>query len=152
AHFLNLALYFLGEEEDVSAEPVSVEAELYRVNPIENYDTCSMRVSVKVGDRETPVVVLMTHACAESAGPAIVIHGERGTLRFTHMRHIELNGEPDVRKAMTLRQVHSFMQRGFAAWARGEDASVATLEMARMHTLVVNGASEASKVKTIPHE
>ncbi len=152
AHFINLVLYLLGDRPDESAEPAAVEAELYRVNPIENYDTCSLRVKVNRADGAVPIVVLMTHACAESAGPVVEIHGERGTLRVTHMRQIELNGEVQMRRAITLREVHGFMQRSFAAWVRGEESTVATLEVARAHTVVVNGASEAAKVRTIAHE
>jgi predicted dehydrogenase len=153
AHFINLVLYLLGDKEEISSEPVEVEAELYRANPIQNYDTCSMRVKVKRRDGVVPIVVLMTHACAESAGPVVEIHGERGSLRFVNLRHIELNGLREERKAATLREVHSLMQRAFAGWVRGEEiGGIATLEVARAHTVVVNGASEASAVKTIPHE
>jgi predicted dehydrogenase len=153
AHFINLVIYLLGDQEEISAEPVEVEAELYRVNPIENYDTCSLRIHVKRADGVAPIVVLMTHACAESAGPVVEIHGERGSMRVSHMRHIELNGEVEVRRAMTLREVHGFMQRSFAAWVRGEECvGIATLEVARAHTVVVNGASDAAKVRTIGHK
>src|SRR5665213_934650 len=42
AHFLNLALFLLGSTQVDSANPITVEAELYRANSIENYDTCSV--------------------------------------------------------------------------------------------------------------
>ena len=36
-------LYVLGKTPDTSAQPHSVTAELYRANPIENYDTAAIR-------------------------------------------------------------------------------------------------------------
>lgn len=43
AHFLHSMFYVLGEEQDTSAQPVSVTAELYRANRITNADTVALR-------------------------------------------------------------------------------------------------------------
>jgi predicted dehydrogenase len=150
AHYINLVLFLLGAEERTSVTPTSVEAELYRVNPIENYDTCSLRYDLP-GD--VPFLVLMTHACPESCGPTVEIVGERGRVRFVNQRQIEVTGDGRPRKVSSLEQLHANMQRGFASWVHGverENAAVATLEMARCHTVAVNGASEASAVATVP--
>ena len=45
SHFLQLPLYLLGPSMNQAATPVKVEAELYRANSIENYDTCSIRAT-----------------------------------------------------------------------------------------------------------
>lgn len=76
AHYLNLALFLLGAHPNEAASPVSVEAELYRVNPIENYDTCGLRLWTEAN------VPLFTHACRESRNPRLVIQGERGTVIY----------------------------------------------------------------------
>jgi predicted dehydrogenase len=152
AHYINLVLFLLGPEEKAGVTPSGVEAELYRVNPIENYDTCSLRYELPGGVK---FLVLMTHACAEGCGPVTEIRCERGTVRFTHGRHVEVSGEGWVRKASTLEQLHANMQRGVVNWLRGEDsenAAVATLEVARGHTVAVNGVSEAASVLTVPGE
>jgi predicted dehydrogenase len=150
AHYINIVLFLLGADERGSVTPVGVEAELYRVNPIENYDTCSMRYELPGG---VPFLVLMTHACAESCGPTIEIRGEQGTVRLLHGRQIEVSGEGRARRASTLEELHANMQRGLARWVRGKESSeaaVATLEVARAHTVAVNGASEAAAVVTVP--
>src|SRR5439155_12971925 len=49
SHFVNLLLFWLGEAPAAPAVPVAVEAELYRANDIENYDTCSLRVQTAGG-------------------------------------------------------------------------------------------------------
>ena len=130
---------------------MAVEAELYRVNPIENFDTCSMRYELDGGVK---FLVLMTHACAEGCGPTIEIRGERGGVRYRHGRLIEVTGERS-RKVSTLEQLHTNMQKGFVRCVRGEEsesAAVATLEVARAHTVALNGASEAAGVVSVPRE
>ena len=44
AHYLHNMLFLLGDRMETSAVPLSLEAELYRANAIENYDTAAMRV------------------------------------------------------------------------------------------------------------
>jgi predicted dehydrogenase len=43
AHYLHNLFYLLGDTVDSSAQPVDVQAELYRANAIENYDTAVLR-------------------------------------------------------------------------------------------------------------
>jgi predicted dehydrogenase len=163
AHFLNLALFLLGHDEPSSATPVNVEAELYRVNPIENYDTCSLRLTLDGGVR---VLVLMTHASTQQVEPTIVIKGDRGELRFDDMKSIELRGVRHAREADNYTRLHAHMQDAFAGLVRTgagggggggggrtwgpSTQAIATLEVARAHTVAVNGASEASDVRTVP--
>src|SRR5688500_7814725 len=66
AHFLHLALFLLGPTREQSAKPTAVAAELYRANRIENYDTCTMRFTVKGPgvQGEIPLFIAYTHACA----------------------------------------------------------------------------------------
>ena len=75
AHFLNLALFLLGPTADAPAAPALVEAELYRANPIETYDTCTLRVTLLGG---AALLVAMTHACAGTVDPVVTIEGGRG--------------------------------------------------------------------------
>jgi predicted dehydrogenase len=87
AHQIHLTLFLLGPTQHAAATPISVEAELYRVNPIENYDTCSLRVTLDNGAR---VLVLFTHACATSINPEIEIDTDRTQVRVMPARRIEI--------------------------------------------------------------
>ncbi len=49
AHYLHNMLYLLGKTTNSSARPASVEAELYRANNIENYDTGALRIKTEEG-------------------------------------------------------------------------------------------------------
>ncbi len=135
AHFLNLALFLLGPAEAESATPLAVEAELYRANPIENYDTCCLRYEVAGG---TKLLVAYTHACQRLVDPTITIAGERGTMRFWNTRHYEIAvhsaGGATTAPEILPASPHSGMAvvREFAAFMRGmAGAHVATLENAR---------------------
>ncbi|MEL7373817.1 MAG: Gfo/Idh/MocA family oxidoreductase, partial [Pseudomonadota bacterium] len=74
AHFINLAAFLLGQNEMESARPVSIEAELYRANAIESYDTFSARV--RFADNST-MTALLTHACETDLEPTVSISGPR---------------------------------------------------------------------------
>jgi predicted dehydrogenase len=128
AHYVNLALFLLGPDERSSAIPVSVEAELYRANAIENYDTCAMRARLAP---EAELMIYLTHACVETINPQL------------SMIDLATINEPAARVAMF---------RKFANWARGGDELVVTLEMARSHQLLVSAASQCAAIHQIPGE
>ena len=64
AHYLHNALSVLGP----GGEPVSVQAELYRANEIENYDTAAIRARTASG---ADVLFYTTHAVPSNVGPMI---------------------------------------------------------------------------------
>ncbi len=80
AHYLHNMLYVLGEGgPDSAAAPVSVEAELYRANPIENYDTACLRLLTAAG---TEVLFFTSHAVDQCNTPTLVYEFERGTIAY----------------------------------------------------------------------
>ncbi len=147
AHYINLALFFLGATERSMAEPISVSAELYRVNPIETYDTCSLRVMV---EGQIPLLILLTHACQLSMPPRIDVEGVRGRMRYTATDQATFESN-SAHKTFSLKgDNRGQMIHKLARWVRGVgDDLVVSLEMARAHLKVVNGASEAARVHPI---
>jgi len=75
AHDLHNVFYLLGKGTDSSARPVSVEAELYRANAIENFDTAAARVRTEDG---VEILFLVSHASSEDKGPVIRFEFEKG--------------------------------------------------------------------------
>jgi predicted dehydrogenase len=148
SHFINLALFLVGPTERESAQPLQVEAELYRANDIENYDTCGLRIMAPM-----PVLVLLTHACATLVEPHIELHGSAGRLRYQAFESAEIHGRRG-RQHLPLDAggVRGAMVDRFARWIRGSLGSdlVATLEVARAPVVTINGASEATPVVQIP--
>jgi predicted dehydrogenase len=151
AHYLHLSLFLLGPGERTSAIPAEVEAELYRANPIENYDTCSLRLTFDGGSH---ALIGLTHACAQNMEPEVLIRTERARIRYTPARRIEIRTESVTENITLLRNPHSAMFETMHRWV-GEGADSApggTLEMARAHTVAVNAASQAARIVNIPRE
>ncbi|HWP39579.1 MAG TPA: Gfo/Idh/MocA family oxidoreductase, partial [Tepidisphaeraceae bacterium] len=66
AHYLHNMFYLLGPTRETSAMPVTVQAELYRANEIENYDTAAMRVMTDCG---AELLFYTSHAVPPRLGP-----------------------------------------------------------------------------------
>jgi predicted dehydrogenase len=79
AHYLHNMLYLLGRTRETSAMPISIQAELYRANPVENYDTAMLRCQTDVG---AEVLFYTTHAMAERVGPVAVYEFEKATVHY----------------------------------------------------------------------
>lgn len=147
SHFIHLTLYLLGPTLDRSATPQRVEAELYRANDIENYDTCAIRVDLD----GLSAMFCMTHASAVNVDPMIVIRGEHGMVEVTYSQAF-LRNRVGTQTIPRVTDSRAHMIRAFADVIRGRtpQTAVGTLEMARAHLVVVNGASEASAVHDVP--
>jgi predicted dehydrogenase len=86
AHYLHNMLYLLGGERESSATPAWVEAELYRANDIESYDTAALRCRTACG---TEVLFYTTHGVPERVGPVCRFEFERGVVEYDHGRGAE---------------------------------------------------------------
>jgi predicted dehydrogenase len=151
AHYVHLALFLLGPTENTSAVPDEVEAELYRANPIENYDTCSLRLTFDGGSH---ALIGLTHACATNMEPDVLIRTEHARIRYSPARRIEIATPSVTETIKLLRNPHSAMFETMQKWLRdgSESAAGGTLEMARAHTVAINAASQAAAVVDIPAE
>jgi predicted dehydrogenase len=79
AHFLHNMFYLLGTTRETSAVPVVVQAELYRANDIENFDTAAIRCHTECG---VEVLFYTSHAIAERRGPRSRFEFELGHVDF----------------------------------------------------------------------
>jgi predicted dehydrogenase len=79
AHYLHNMLYLLGPTRDTAAQPLSVQAELYRANAIENYDTAAVRVTVEGG---AELLFYTTHAAPAAMGPVLCYEFERAKIYY----------------------------------------------------------------------
>ena len=153
AHFANLALFLLGSATDASAVPALVEAELFRVNPIEMFDTCCVRTTLASG---VPLTIGMTHACRDTIEPIVTLTGTGGSVRYVHaasrFEWLDDRGRL-VRVLQSNGHTMGETLAGFVKLLRGEaGAPVASLENARSHTLLVNAVSEAATIIDAPAE
>lgn len=148
AHYLHLALFLLGTQERAWAVPEFIEAELYRVYPIENFDTASLRV-VASG---VPLLTLLTHACQETIGPLISVTGERGSISIDLMnRSAMVRSDRGTRNLSLHPEPRDLVMPAFTRHVRGlpVEAPVTEIQLARPHVVTVNGASQAASVQTV---
>ena len=77
AHYLHNMLFVTGPEMALSAEPLTMESEIYRANPIEMFDTATLRIQTKAG---TQLLFYVTHAVPfnQERNPEFVMVGEKG--------------------------------------------------------------------------
>jgi predicted dehydrogenase len=156
AHFINIAMFLAGSTRDASAWPTHVAAELYRANRIENFDTCSLRITLGGG---VPLYVSYTHACATTVDPIVTVECENAILRYVAGRQIEIvtrgaSGVGEVQTLPLLHHPHSHMLRALQHCVRHDrtDNLCASLEMARAHVVALNVASEHSSIVDIPRD
>jgi predicted dehydrogenase len=77
AHYLHNMLFVLGGSMAESAMPQSVVAELYKANPIENFDTIALRMETRVcGD----MIFLASHAVNDRRNPTFQYSFEKAEL------------------------------------------------------------------------
>ena len=79
AHFLQILFYVLGDAADRAASPAEVTAELYRANPIENYDTAALRCRTTAG---TDVLFFTSHSTPRLRGPLLRFEFEHAKVSF----------------------------------------------------------------------
>lgn len=79
AHYLHNMLFVLGQSLDRAAMPVSVDAELLRANPIENFDTCVLRMKLEGG---ADALFVATHSTRENINPVFTYEFEHGTVTY----------------------------------------------------------------------
>ena len=142
AHYLHNMLFVIGPALNRSATPVTITAECYRANPIENYDAACCRVETQ---ENVDVLFFTAHCVQGEGGPvfrfifenATVEYKPHGTIieRFTD-GHVADYGNPDLDPTRKLIHCVDQCVPGTAA------ATVCGPEAALAHTLCVNGMQE----------
>jgi len=79
AHYLFNMLYVLGDAPETSAMPRDVCAELYRANPIQNFDSAALRCHTQNG---TEILFYTSHAVPSLIGPIFCYEFEEGTVFY----------------------------------------------------------------------
>jgi predicted dehydrogenase len=142
AHYLHNCFYVLGETRESSTMPMDVEAELYRANEIENYDTAAIRCHTESG---VEILYYAAHPVSETIGPvlryefedAVVSYegpGDSIVATFDDGRIVDY-GDPFANNRRKLWQAADAVRTG-TPMACG-------ITTASAHTLCTNGAQES---------
>ena len=132
AHYIHNMLHLLGESDGQADWPASVTAELYRANPIENYDTAAFRCATRRG---VELMVAVTHASQGKTDP---------TFEFTFDRAVVTSGGPDGNRIVARLADGDTVDYGVQP--RGDDAGKlwATIDAIRHGTPPACGAESAA--------
>ncbi len=151
AHYLHNMFYVLGREENESARPSQITAELYRANEIENFDTAAVRVFTQEG---VELLFYVTHAVVETVNPTFCFEFEKARVVYGPLENKNGNilavfndgtckvyGNPEKENMKKLWMTIDAV--------KGIQHVVCGIEAATSHTLCINGMQES--VSPIPY-
>jgi predicted dehydrogenase len=142
AHYLHNMFFVLGDQISSSVRPKSVEGELYRVKPIESYDTAALRVMT---ENDIELLFYATHSNEEMMGPVITYEFEKATVTFKDL-HSDLKvefkdgreksyGKPDEQQIKKMWDCIRCVRTG--------EAVVCPPEAAKSQTVTINALHES---------
>lgn len=94
AHFVNLALFFAGAAPARSAQVRHVQADLFRAQPIENFDTAVLHAQTDTG---VAIKCYTTHSCAAELPQQLLLVGEHGTAEWTNNESVRITVQANTR-------------------------------------------------------
>ncbi|MFA6930496.1 MAG: Gfo/Idh/MocA family oxidoreductase [Lentisphaeria bacterium] len=153
AHYLHNMLYLLGSATNQSVRPTRLQAELYRANPISNYDTACFRIGTECG---AEVLFYTTHASARLLGPVSHFSFENAEIEYN-------NTEGDIRATFadgTRKNYGNPNRDGVAEklWTtlqaiRGQGSIFCGIEASMMQTLCIHAAMQScSQIQDFPRD
>lgn len=139
AHYLHNMLFVLGERMETSAAPNTVQAELYRANPISNYDTAAFRIFTRCG---TEILFYTTHACNKLRGPEFIYEFEQGVVTFERGGEVTAHGQDGTVKTYGAPDADGVYAKFWdtVAAVRGQGEVICGIETAMMQTRCINAA------------
>ncbi|RXZ79902.1 gfo/Idh/MocA family oxidoreductase [Paenibacillaceae bacterium] len=155
AHLLYNALKLASlpvKQGEAAAEPVNVQAELYRAHRIESEDTSCLRVDMSSG---VQLLFYATLASAASHMPLIEIEGTKGKLQWEYDGKVTLydgDGNTVSHDSSSCRTKEAYLNL-FDVIAGHADKLLCDVADTRAFTMVTGGAFEsAAAVREIPVE
>lgn len=152
AHFLHNMFFILGQDFGKSAFPAVVTAELYRANPIENYDTAALRIRTADG---IELMYYATHATLEEQNPEFSFEFENAVVNYDQNQgnnivatfksgETRVYGDPFAGEENKLWATITALKEGKAVPC-GPEAALAQV-------ICVNGIQETGEITPFPAE
>lgn len=136
SHFLMVMLFLAGREGAEVARPVRMAAELYRVQPIESFDTAVIKMETAEGLK---LDFYGTHSSSTIGRPSLRIEGATGWAEWVQDAHAKLQGDAGAWEfnAAPESDTRERMLRDVLARRSGGNALICTPEMAGVHVACV---------------
>jgi predicted dehydrogenase len=153
AHDLHNMFYVLGRETGTSARPAEVEAELYRANDIENFDTAAARIRTEEG---VEILFLVSHVPEEDRGPVVHYEFEKAVVRCDSRTSGLWAEFPDGRRkdyGVPDDEPMNKLWQSIAAAGEEGQRPLCGLEAAASQTLCMNGIQDSMpEIQEFPAE
>ena len=150
AHYLNLLLFYAGNTFEGTADVKSVEAGMFRVNPIESCDTADMRILTKDGKE---ILFYVSHAIPSTEGPISAIECEKGIIHYTQKETVvtDLEGnEIDRFASADSLETRLNVWKGVRGRIEDPNTFICTVRLASKAVLVSNAAFDSAPIVDLP--
>lgn len=147
AHFLHHLFFMAGEQLNTSAFPETIEAECYRVNEIENFDTITAKITTANG---VELYFGATQSGETNFGPFCCCEFENGKIFIDEDGSVrgEINGEEEIIYGNT--KEHNFRKIPLAVDAvRGEDTVFCDINTALPHSMTIQYIQDHVQIQDI---
>jgi predicted dehydrogenase len=150
AHFVNLALFFTAAAGETPPAPRCVDAELFRVNAIETFDTAVVRARSADG---VAFWFGFSHATREFHQPEILITGTSGRAHWVHEKHLVIENQAGLRRVVPLPDAFAYRHRMLmSVLARLRDPAtwICDTALAARHTAFIRSVHDHAPVRDFP--
>ena len=150
AHYLNLLLFYAGNTFEGTADVKSVQAGMFRVNPITSCDTANIRIQTK-DDKE--ILFYVSHAVPTTVGPISDIECEKGTIHYTQQETIvtDTQGNEIERFASAAGgEIRQNVWNGLFNRLSDPDGFICTVRLASKAVLVSNAVFDSAPIVDLP--
>jgi len=145
AHFLMLMLFWSGKDFYSVAHCENLEAELYRFQNIENFDTASIKARTSSG---IDLFYTITHSAKEMLQPRILICGSKGEIEWNHggKIHIRTENQTETFRQEELEVIRLHMFKEVLLHLQEGKAIVATIDNSIKHTEIIQKLADDYKI------
>lgn len=148
AHFLNLLLFYAGKTFEETADIRSVEAGMFRVNPITSCDTANMRLLTDDGKE---IYFYVSHAVPSNEGPISAIECENGTIHYTTQETwITDNEGNEIERFASSPDLRKNVWDGLLNRLEDPESFICTVKLASKAVLVSNAVFDSAPIVDLP--
>ena len=150
AHYLNLLLFYAGNTFEGTADVKSVEAGMFRVNPIASCDTADIRVQTTDGKE---ILFYVSHAIPATEGPISCIECEKGIIHYTQKETVitDLEGNEIERfDSAAGVDIRLNVWEGIRNRVADPESFICTVKLASKAVLVSNAVFDSAPIVDLP--
>lgn len=150
AHYIHNMIFLLGKEMNLAQAPEKIDAEVYRANDIENFDTCTMKMLMPGGEK---LFFAATHAAEDTINPKFVYTFENAVVEFPQgneskiVAHFADGTEKNYGNPFR-DEMKKFYDTVLAV--KTGKKPVCTVETAMVHTKIINYIYENTEIINFP--